>query len=361
MRVYNFSAGPAMIPDEVMQIAQSEFTDYKSSGSGIMELSHRGALFTEVIKRAESNIRELMNISDDYAICFVQGGAWMQFGMVPMNLLNGGSADYVDTGVWASAAIKEAARYGTVNVIASSKETKYDRIPEIRHWKPTEGAKYLHITSNNTIYGTQYHEFPPVVKGVPMVSDMSSDIMSRVINVNDFGLIYAGLQKNLGPSGMAMVIVRKDLVKDEELPKWVPSMLRYNTYIEKENLFNTPPTFAIYMLALVTDWLKKQGGLKVVENINNTKSEAIYEILNQSSFYTSPVQPSARSRMNVVFRLPTEELEAKFVKESNAAGMTGLKGHRSAGGIRASIYNAVPLKGVEKLVDFMIDFEKKNS
>lgn len=361
MRVYNFSAGPAMIPDEVMQIAQAEFCNYKNTGSGIMELSHRGKEFTEVIKRAENNIRELMNISDDYAICFVQGGAWMQFGMVPMNMLNGGTADYADTGTWASAAIKEAGRYGTVNVIASSKETKYDRIPEIRHWKPTPGAKYLHITSNNTIYGTQYHEFPPVVAGVPMIADMSSDIMSRVINVNDFGLIYAGMQKNLGPSGMALVIIRKDLVKDDELPKWVPSMLRYKTYIEKENLFNTPPTFTIYMLALVTDWLKKQGGLKVVENINNTKSEAIYEILNQSSFYNSPVQPDSRSKMNVVFRLPSEELEAKFVKEAAANGMTGLKGHRSVGGIRASIYNAVPLAGVEKLVDFMIEFEKKNS
>ncbi len=361
MRVYNFSAGPAMIPDEVMQIAQAEFCDYKSCGSGVMEISHRGSLFMEVIKRAETNVRELMNIGDEYGICFVAGGAWMQFGMVPMNLLNGGTADYIDTGVWASSAIKEAGRYGTVNVIGSSKDTNYDRIPEIRHLKPTPGAKYLHITSNNTIYGTQYHEFPPVVEGVPMISDMSSDIMSRVINVKDFGLIYAGLQKNLGPSGMALVIIRKDLIKDEELPKWVPSMLRYKTYIEKENMFNTPPTFSIYMLALVTDWLKKQGGLKVIENINNTKSEAIYELLNQSNFYSSPVQPDARSKMNVVFRLPTEELEAKFVKEANAAGMTGLKGHRSVGGIRASIYNAVPLKGVEKLVDFMIDFEKKNS
>ncbi len=360
MRVYNFSAGPAMIPDEVMQTAQAEFCDYKGIGSGIMEISHRGKEFTEVIKRAESNIRELMNISDDYAVCFVQGGAWMQFGMVPMNLLNGGAADFADTGTWASAAIKEAGRFGTANVIASSKDTKYDRIPEIRHWKPTPGAKYLHITSNNTIYGTQYHEFPPVVAGVPMVADMSSDIMSRVINVSDFGLIYAGMQKNLGPSGMALVIIRKDLVKDEELPKYVPTMLRYKTYIESESLYNTPPTFTIYMLALVTDWLKKQGGLKVIENINNTKSEAIYELLNQSSFYSSPVQPDSRSKMNVVFRLPTEELESKFVKEANAKGMTGLKGHRSVGGIRASIYNAVPLAGVEKLVDFMIEFEKNN-
>lgn len=284
----------------------------------------------------------------------------MQFGMIPMNLLNGGSADYADTGTWSASAIKEAGRYGTVNVIASSKETKYDRIPNIRHWKPTSGAKYLHITSNNTVYGTQYHELPPAIDGIPMIADMSSDIMSRVVNVNDFGLIYAGLQKNLGPSGMAMVIIRKDLVKDDELPKWVPSMLRYKNYIEKDNMFNTPPTFAVYMLSLVTDWLKRQGGLKVVEDINNAKSEAIYETLNRSDFYTSPVQPDSRSKMNVVFRMPNETLEAKFVKEAEAAGMTGLKGHRSVGGIRASIYNAVPLAGVEKLVDFMNEFERKN-
>lgn len=360
MRVYNFSAGPSMIPDEVVQIAQAEFCDFQNCGSGVMEISHRGSLFTSVIKRAEANICELMNIGDDYAICFVAGGAWMQFGMVPMNLLNGGTADYADTGTWASSAIKEAGRFGTVNVIASSKETKYDRIPNIRHWKPTPGAKYLHITSNNTIYGTQYHELPPAIAGIPMIADMSSDIMSRVINVNDFGLIYAGLQKNLGPSGMAMVIIRKDLVKDDQLPKYVPSMLRYKNYIEKENMFNTPPTFAIYMLALVTDWLKKQGGLKVIEDINNAKSEALYQTLNQSDFYNSPVQPDSRSKMNVVFRLPNEKLEDKFVKEAQAAGMTGLKGHRSVGGIRASIYNAVPLAGVEKLIDFMNGFEKSN-
>jgi phosphoserine aminotransferase len=359
MKVYNFSAGPAMLPEEVMKTAQEEFCNFRGTGCGIMELSHRGKEFTEVIERAERNIRELMNISDDYAVCFIQGGASLQFAMVPMNLLPAGAtADYADSGVWASSAIKEAKKFGNINVCGSSKETNYDRIPEIRHWKPTPSAAYLHITSNNTIYGTQYHGFPEP-GSTPMIADMSSDIMSRVVNVNDFGLIYAGAQKNLGPSGVVLVIIRKDLAA--RTPENIPTMLKYGTYIEHKSLYNTPPTFGIYMLALVTDWIKKLGGLSVIEEINNTKSEVLYELLDSSNFYRSPVQPDSRSKMNIVFRLPTEELEDKFVKEAAKLGMTGLKGHRSVGGIRASIYNAMPLAGVEALIDFMNDFESRNS
>ncbi len=358
MRIFNFSAGPAMLPTEVMEQAQAEFCDYKGAGNGIMELSHRGKEFSAVHEKTIANIRELMDISDDYSVLFIQGGASMQFAMIPMNLmLPGGFAEYVDTGSWSTKAIKEAKGFGEVKVIASSKQTNYDRIPVIRHWKPDSAASYLHITSNNTIAGTQYHSFPEDLK-TPLLADMSSDIMSREIDVNQFGMIYAGAQKNLGPSGVAVVILRKDLA--ERTPESVPTMLRYGTYIEKDSMFNTPPTFAIYMIGLLTEWIKGKGGLKVIEEINDAKSEALYEVIDGSDFYNNPVEPASRSKMNVVFRLPNEELEAKFVKDAAAEGMSGLKGHRSVGGIRASIYNAMPIKGVEKLIDFMNEFEKAN-
>lgn len=357
MKVYNFSAGPAKLPEEVMLKAQEEFVDYAGSGSGVMELSHRGPEFSEVMENVEANIRELMNISDDYAICFIQGGASMQFAMAPMNLmLPGKPADFADTGTWSAKAIKEAKLFGEVNVVASSKDTNYDQIPVIRHWNPNNDASYLHITSNNTIAGTQYHSFPE--SGAPMIADMSSDIMSRVININDFGMVYAGAQKNLGPSGVALVIIRKDLV--DRVADTVPTMLQYKTYIEKNSMFNTPPTFAIYILNLVAEWLKAKGGITAIEEINDAKSEALYELIDGTDFYRSPVDPASRSRMNVVFRLPNEDLEAKFIKEAAAIGLKGLKGHRSVGGIRASIYNAMPMKGIEHLVDFMNDFESNN-
>ena len=359
MKVYNFSAGPAMLPEEVMLKAQEEFCNYGDTFSGIMELSHRGPQFMDVLATAKQNIRDLMNIGDDYEICFIQGGASMQFCMIPMNFLSKDKvADYADSGTWSAKAIKEAQRFGNVNIVGSSKDTNYDRIPVPRHWKPTENASYLHITSNNTIAGTQYHTVPPIKDDVPMIADMSSDFMSRVIDINDFGMVYGGAQKNLGPSGVALVIIRKDLA--ERANKDLPTMMKYTTYIEKDSMFNTPPTFAIYILKLVTDWMKSKGGLEVIEEINNTKSEALYELLDRSEFYRSPVSPGSRSKMNVVFRLPSEELEAKFVKDAAAEGMTGLKGHRSVGGIRASIYNAMPIAGVENLIDFMIQFEKNN-
>ncbi len=357
LRIYNFSAGPAMLPTQVMEKAKSEFCNYNGMGNGILELSHRGSSFSEVIQRAESNIRSLMKISDNYAICFIQGGASLQFSMIPMNLmLPDGFAEYADTGSWSQKAMKEAELYGDVKVVASGKKDKYKKIPIIRHWKPKQKSSYLHITSNNTIYGTQFHSFPEI--DTPLIADMSSDIMSREIDVNNFGLIYAGAQKNLGPSGVTLVIIRKDLL--ERIPKNIPSMLNYNTYISKQSMFNTPPTFSIYMLALVSDWLKEKGGIKIIEEINDAKSEAIYELIDNSNFYTSPVEPSNRSRMNIVFRLPNETLEAKFIKDAEIEGMIGLKGHRSVGGIRASIYNSMPLEGVEHLIDFMNEFEQEN-
>ena len=359
MTVYNFSAGPAMLPAAVMERAKAEFCDYKGCGNGIVELSHRGKLFTEVIENAEKNFREIMNISDDYAVCFVQGGASMQFCMLAMNLLEKGkSADYADTGVWSAKAFKEAKLFGDAKLVCSSKETKYDHIPTFDTWTRNPEATYLHITSNNTVAGTQYMKFPEVLPNVPMIADMSSDIMSRRINVNDFGMIYAGAQKNLGPSGMAVVIIRKDLAA--RTPATVPTMLRYSTYIDEKSLFNTPPTFAIYLFGLVTDWVKEIGGLDKLEAINNQKAAKLYAAIEASKFYKSPVAQADRSRMNVVFRTPNEDLDAAFVKEAAAANLTGLKGHRLVGGLRASIYNAMPMSGVEALIDFMNEFERKN-
>mgnify|MGYP001031386099 FL=1 len=358
MKIYNFAAGPAMLPKAVMEKAQAEFTNYQNSGSGLMELSHRGKLFEPVLARAEANVRELLNVSDDYAVLFIQGGASMQFAMLAMNFLNGGVADYVDTGVWSSKALKEAKMFGSVNVVASSKETKYDHIPAESEWKRTADAAYLHITSNNTIAGTRFTKLPKPTPGVPMLSDMSSDIMSRPFDINDFGMVYAGAQKNLGPSGMALVILRKDLAARTDDSK-VPTMLRYSTYIENDSMFNTPPTFAIYMLALVTDWVREQGGLAAMEKINEEKAAYLYDFLDNSSFYKSPVAKADRSIMNVVFRTPSEELDAAFVKEAKENGLTELKGHRLVG-CRASIYNAMPIEGVKALVEFMKKFELAN-
>ncbi|MBE6399947.1 MAG: 3-phosphoserine/phosphohydroxythreonine transaminase [Lentisphaerae bacterium] len=359
MKIYNFSAGPAMLPEAVMRKAQAEFLDFQGSGSGMLELSHRGKFFQPVIDRAEANIRELLGISDDYAVVFVQGGASMQFAMLAMNLLNGGTADYVDTGVWSSKAAKEAKMFGNVNIAASSKESKYDHIPAVSDWKLTPGAAYMHITTNNTIAGTQYMDIPTAPAGVPLIADMSSDIMSRVFDVNKLGMFYAGAQKNIGPSGVALVVIRKDLAARTDDSK-VPTMLRYSTYIDEGSMFNTPPTFAIYILALITDWLKENGGIAAMEKVNNEKAKLLYDFLDESSFYASPVAKGDRSRMNVVFRTPDADLDAKFVSEATAAGLTQLKGHRLVGGCRASIYNAMPIEGVQALIDFMKKFEVAN-
>ena len=359
MKIYNFAAGPAMLPEAVMKKAQAEFTNYQNSGSGILELSHRGKFFQPVIDRAEANVRELMGLTDDYAVLFIQGGASMQFAMLAMNLLNGGTADYVDTGVWSSKAAKEAKMFGNVNIAASSKESKYDHLIPQNEWKLTPGAAYLHITSNNTIAGTQYQDMPVAPAGVPLIADMSSDIMSRTFDATKFGMIYAGAQKNLGPAGVALVCIRKDLAARTDDSK-VPTMLRYSTYINDGSMFNTPPTFAIYLLALVTDWIKENGGIAGVEKLNNAKAKLLYDFLDDSAFFSSPVNKADRSRMNVVFRTPNDELDAKFVSEATAAGLTQLKGHRLVGGCRASIYNAMPIEGIEALIDFMKKFEVAN-
>ena len=359
MKIYNFSAGPAMLPVEVMQLAQKEFTDYSGSGSGILELSHRGKFFKPVIDRAEANVRKILNLSDDFAVIFVQGGASLQFAMIPMNLLNGGTADYVDTGVWSNKASKEAKFFGTANIAASSRDDKYDHLPKRETWKLTPGAAYLHITSNNTIAGTQYPDFPDAPAGVPLIADMSSDILSRRFDANKFGLIYAGAQKNLGPSGLALVVIRKELAARADEAK-VPTMLRYSTYIENGSMFNTPPTFGIYILALVTDWIIQRGGLAAIEEINNAKAAKLYGFLDGSSFFKTPVKGADRSRMNVVFRTPSDELDAKFVAEAEKCGLTQLKGHRLVGGCRASIYNAMPMEGIDALIGFMKKFETEN-
>lgn len=359
MKIYNFAAGPAMLPAEVMSKAQAEFTNFQGSGSGVMELSHRGKYFQPVIDHAEANIREIMRLSDDYSVLFIQGGASMQFAMIPMNLLNGGTADVLDTGVWSNKAAKEAAMFGNVNIVASSKPTKYDHIPAVGEWKLTPGAAYMHITSNNTVAGTQYQTLPTAPAGVPLIADMSSDILSRDIDFSKFDMIYAGAQKNLGPSGVAVVVMKKALAERTDDSK-VPTMLRYSTYIENGSMFNTPPTFAIYIIGLVTDWIKAQGGLKVIEERNNAKAAKLYDFLDSSSFFTTPVAKADRSKMNVVFRTPSDELDAKFVAEAKAVGLTDLKGHRLVGGCRASIYNAMPIEGVEALIKFMKEFEVAN-
>ncbi|MBQ9336167.1 MAG: 3-phosphoserine/phosphohydroxythreonine transaminase [Lentisphaeria bacterium] len=356
MKVFNFNAGPAMLPPQVMEKAQKEFCNYDNTGCGILEHSHRAAAFQGVLDRTNQNIRDVFGVPENYDIVYIQGGASLQFAMIPMNLMQG-AADYADTGTWSSKAMKEAKAFGEVRTAASSKETKYDHIPAFSEWKLSADASYVHITSNNTIYGTQYQSFPKTQ--APLIADMSSDIMSRRINVADFGMIYAGAQKNLGPSGLALVIIRKDLVG--RTPATVPTMLRYSTYTENNSLYNTPPTFGIYMIGLVTEWMKEVGGLEVIEKWNDAKAALLYKTIDESDgYFRTPVHKDSRSKMNVVFRMPTEELEAKFLKVVSENGMIGLKGHRSVGGLRASIYNAMPLEGVEKLVDLMTAFRKNN-
>jgi phosphoserine aminotransferase len=357
-RIHNFGAGPAAIPEPVLAEAKEQLLDYKGTGMSIMETSHRAPAFDEIIKSAESGFRSLLGISDDYSVLFLQGGASMQFCMLPMNVLNGGTANYIDTGTWSTKALKEAKLFGNVNVAFSGKEEGYMRLPKADELKLDDSAVYTHITSNNTIAGTQFAEFPK--SAAPLVSDMSSDILSRPVNVNDFAMIYAGAQKNIGPSGLAVVIIRKDFAEKVEEDK-VPTMLKYTTHIEKDSLFNTPPTFPIYLVDLTCKWLQKNGGLEGMEKINTEKADKLYNTINEfSDFYRCPVDAASRSKMNVVFRLPSEDLEKKFVKESTENGMAGLKGHRSVGGIRASIYNATGIEAINDLTAFMKDFAQKN-
>jgi phosphoserine aminotransferase len=355
-RVFNFGAGPAVLPVEVLQEAQAELLDFKGSGMSIMEHSHRGKEYDAVHAEAIENVRKLLRLTDDYTVLFVQGGASLQFAMVPMNLLGAGqTADYVNSGAWGDKAVKEAKLFGNVNVIANTGKDIPTRMPKNEDLKFTPGAAYVHITSNETIAGSQWKVFPKTE--APLVADMSSDILSRPFDATQFGLIYAGAQKNLGPSGVALVVMRKELA--ERVAAKAPTMLKYKTYIEENSLYNTPPTFSIYVLALVTRWILKLGP-ETLYRQNADKAGKIYQALDSSSFYKGTAVKEFRSDMNITFRLPTEELEELFIKEASKQGMKALKGHRSVGGIRASIYNAFPVAGVDALVAFMKDFEKKN-
>lgn len=356
-RIYNFSAGPAILPLETLQEAQADFVDYQGSGMSIMEMSHRGKHYDAVHQEALANFRELLAVPDTHEILFMQGGATSQFSFVPMNLLlPGQTADYINSGAWAKKAIAEAKVLGSVNVAADFGKEIPTRQAYGDELKLTPGAAYLHCTSNETISGAQIKEFPE--SEAPLVSDMSSDILSRPLDISKFGLIYAGAQKNLGPSGVTLVILRKDLA--ERAPDTVPEMFKYRTHMENQSLYNTPPTFAVYMLCLVTRWLKRQGGVAAMEAVNNRKAAKLYEAIDSTEFYRGTALPAFRSTMNVTFRLPTEALEAEFIQEAKALEMDGLKGHRSVGGIRASIYNAFPEAGVDALVSFMKDFEAKH-
>ncbi|MCE5231672.1 3-phosphoserine/phosphohydroxythreonine transaminase [bacterium] len=356
-RAFNFSAGPAALPTPVLEQAQADLVDYQGQGMSIMEMSHRGKTYDAVHQSAIANLRRLLNIGDDYDVLFLQGGASCQFAMVPMNLRAPGQVvDYIHTGAWSAKAIKEARIGGPVNVIWDGKDGNYNRVPKPGEYQETPGAAYLHICSNETIGGVVVPEFP--ASAAPLVADMSSEILSRVIDVNQFGLIYAGAQKNLGPSGLALVIIRRDLL--ERVPDSVNIFFRYKTHAAESSLYNTPNTWAIYLLKLVTDWLMNLGGVPAMEKINRAKAAKLYATLDASEFWRVHPVPENRSIMNVSWRLPSEELEARFVKEADAAGLKALKGHRSVGGIRASIYNACPPEAVDALVDFMKDFEKRN-
>jgi phosphoserine aminotransferase len=357
-RIFNFAAGPAVLPLPVLEEAQRTLVALPGVGMSVLEISHRSKHFEEIIQGCEAHIRELASIPDNYHVLFLQGGASLQFSMVPMNLLpQGGSADYIVTGSWSQKAVKEAKRVGTVNIAATTEAEKFARIPRQDEIKLTPGTAYVHTTSNNTIFGTQWH-YTPQVGDAPLVCDTSSDMFSRPIDITKYGLVYAGAQKNLGPSGVTLVIVRDELVK--RAPATLPTMLNYAVHVENKSLYNTPNTFGIYLMRLTMKWLLANGGLAAVDKVNERKAARLYAEIDRTGFYKGHAQKDSRSRMNVTFRLPSEELEKQFAKEATAAGLDGLKGHRSVGGIRASIYNAFPEEGVEALVQFMREFEKKN-
>ncbi len=356
MRAYNFSAGPAVLPEEVLKQAQAELVDYQGTGMSIMEMSHRGKEYSAIHDETIANIKELLNIPAGYSVLFLTGGASTQFAMVPMNLLGAGqTADYTNSGAWAKKAIQEAKALGNVNVVADCGKEIPTRVPRIDELKTTPGAVYLHVTSNETISGAQWKVFP---KHDCLIADMSSDMLSKPVDVSKFGLIYAGAQKNLGPAGVTLVIMKDELA--ERCPATVPTMFRYKTHIEENSLYNTVPTFPVYILCLVTRWLKANGGLEGMKKINEEKAGKLYAAIDASDFYKGTAVKEFRSDMNVTFRLPTEELEAQFVTEASKKNLKTLKGHRSVGGIRASIYNAFPMEGVDALISFMKEFEAKN-
>ena len=357
-RIHNFSAGPAVLPLPVLEQAQRDLISLPGVGMSVMEISHRSKTFEDLLNTAIADIRALANVPDNYKILMLQGGATLQFSMVPMNLLTGGgSADYIDTGSWADKAIKEAKKVGSVNIVASTKADGYTRIPRQDEIKLTRGAAYVHMTSNNTIEGTEW-KAPPDVGEAPLVTDASSDILSGPIDVSRFGLIYAGAQKNLGPSGVTLVIIREDLLARST--DAVPIMLNYKVHADNNSLYNTPNTFGIYILGLTMKWLRSIGGLEGIARVNQRKAGRLYAEIDRTGFYRGTAQRESRSLMNITFRLPDEQLEKTFEKEATAAGLDGLKGHRSVGGMRASIYNAFPEEGIDALVAFMREFERKH-
>ena len=357
-RIFNFSAGPAVLPLEVLEEAQRDLLALPGVGMSILEISHRSKTFDEIIEGCEADLRKLAGIPDNYHVLFLQGGASLQFSMVPMNLLPaGGSADYIVTGAWSQKAVKEAKRVGGVKIAATTESENFARVPKQDELKLDASAAYVHFTTNNTIFGTEFHYLPDV-GNVPLVGDTSSDMFSRPIDVSKYALIYAGAQKNLAPAGLTLVIVRNDML--ERTPSSLPTMMQYKVHAENKSMYNTPPVFSIYIMRLVMKWLLKEGGLAAIDKQNARKADKLYAEIDRTGFYRAHAQKDSRSRMNVTFRLPSEDLEKKFAKEATAAGLDGLKGHRSVGGMRASIYNAFPEAGIDALVEFMKAFESKN-
>lgn len=357
-RVYNFSAGPSCLPEAVLTKAASEMLDYEGSGQSVMEMSHRSKVYQGIIDGAEAALREIMNIPDNYKVLFLQGGASTQFAMIPLNLMTkNGKADFVITGQWANKAQQEASKFGTANIIASSKDKTFSYIPKLDPATFDPEADYFHICMNNTIYGTKYHTLPET-GNVPLVADVSSCILSEPIDVTKFGMLYAGAQKNMSCAGLTVVIIREDLIGEAQ--EKCPTMLKYSTHSENGSMYNTPPCYAIYIAKLVFEWIRDLGGLEKMKEINEKKAKLLYDFLDSSAMFKGTVVPEDRSLMNIPFVTGNEELDAKFVKEATAAGFVNLKGHRSVGGMRASIYNAMPVEGVEKLVEFMKKFEAEN-
>jgi phosphoserine aminotransferase len=358
-RVYNFSAGPAVLPVSVLQEAADEMLDYHGTGMSVMEMSHRSKAFQQIIDEAEADIRELMDIPDNYKVLFLQGGASTQFAAIPMNLLKNGKADYIVTGNWSKKAYEEAQKYGDIRLVASTKDENFTYVPKLDELTFREDADYVYLCDNETVYGVKYHGYPEVSGDTVLVADVSSCFLSEPIDVSKFGLIYGGVQKNVGPAGCVIVIVREDLIR-EDLPTFVPTMLRYDIQADKGSMYNTPPCYTIYICGKVFKWLKAQGGLEGMKKINEKKAALLYDYLDSTDFYQAPVRVEDRSIMNVPFVTGDTELDAKFVAEAKAAGIENIKGHRSVGGMRASIYNAMPIEGVQALVDFMKRFEAEN-
>ena len=358
-RVYNFSAGPAVLPEEVLKEAAAEMLDYNGTGMSVMEMSHRSKAFETIINEAEADLRELMNIPDNYKVLFLQGGASQQFAMIPMNLMKNKVADYIVTGQWAKKAYQEAQKYGKTNKIASSEDKTFSYIPDCSDLPISEDADYVYICENNTIYGTKFKTLPNT-KGKPLVADVSSCFLSEPVDVSKYGIIYGGVQKNIGPAGVVIVIIREDLITDDVL-EGTPTMLKYKTHADAGSLYNTPPAYGIYICGKVFKWLKKMGGLEAMKERNEKKAAILYDFLDQSKLFKGTVVKEDRSLMNVPFVTGDADLDAKFVKEAKAAGFENLKGHRTVGGMRASIYNAMPIEGVEKLVEFMKAFEEANA